>query len=55
MLQINTDNIMNDNSTIIASPINLGFPKGIATTPNPEIKIIVINTRLFTIINHSTS
>jgi len=33
--------MINDNSTIIASPINCGFPKGIATTPNAEIKIRV--------------
>jgi hypothetical protein len=35
-LQTNTDNVINDNSTIIASPINLGFPKGIATAFNLE-------------------
>jgi hypothetical protein len=39
----NTDNVINDNSTIIASPVNLGFPKGIATTPNAETEIRVIN------------
>ncbi len=37
--QTNTDNVRNDNSIIIAS-INLGFPKGIATILNEEIKII---------------
>ena len=30
---------MNDNSIAIASPINLGLPKGIAITPNTEIKM----------------
>jgi hypothetical protein len=32
---------MNDNSIAIASVKNLGLPKGIAITPNPDFKIRV--------------
>jgi hypothetical protein len=38
------DNVMYYNSIAIASPINLGLPKGIAITPNAEIKMRVRNT-----------
>jgi len=45
------DNATNDNSSAMAPPINLGLPKGIAITPNAEIKMRVINTPRFLIMD----
>ena len=43
-LHISGDNAMNDDSIMIALPTKLGLPKGMAITPETEIKVSVTNT-----------